>query len=209
MIYQLIQQACHIHQCLFLRHTLTHPFCNIQYYLVHQLHHGAILPTIITVVTRQCNNLCHHQSLALQLLLVCKPFMSSLQQATLVLAVGVYRNKYGKPAIPPDDICLLTEEWRQFTPVGSQIPQCHWSNTYYHLHAVFVPNGQHLIPKFKWQQSRRLQHNSKILTGRKSTRSLEFVLAFSYTLLCTLTVFNLVLYITHYFVYFEHILWHF
>ena len=34
----------------------------------------------------------------------------------------------------PDDICLQTEEWKQFTPAGSLLPQTHWSNTYYHLH---------------------------------------------------------------------------
>ena len=34
----------------------------------------------------------------------------------------------------PDDICLQTEEWRQFTPVGSLLLQTCWSNTYYHHH---------------------------------------------------------------------------
>ena len=39
---------------------------------------------------------------------------------------------------PPDDLCLQTEEWRQFTPAGSVMPQTRWSNTYYHLHVHCV-----------------------------------------------------------------------
>ena len=37
----------------------------------------------------------------------------------------------------PNDICLKTEEWRQFTPQGSAVPQSRWSNTY-HLHLQCV-----------------------------------------------------------------------
>ena len=33
------------------------------------------------------------------------------------------RNRYPKNPKPPDDICLQTEEWRQFTPAGSLLPQ--------------------------------------------------------------------------------------
>jgi len=39
-----------------------------------------------------------------------------------------------------------------FTPVGSQIHRCYWSNTYYHLHAnskwpTFNPQGQVIIER--------------------------------------------------------------
>ena len=43
-------------------------------------------------------------------------------------------NRYSKSPELPDDICLQTEEWRQFTPAGSLLSQTRWSNTYYHLH---------------------------------------------------------------------------
>ena len=43
------------------------------------------------------------------------------------------RNKYSKNPQPPDDICLQTEEWREFMPPGGVVPQTRWSNTYYHL----------------------------------------------------------------------------
>jgi len=72
------------------------------------------------------------------------PVIASMQTFYVKFIVGNIsicfgcRNKYRKPAIPPDDICLQTEEWRQFTPVGSQVPQCCWSNTYYHLQANCV-----------------------------------------------------------------------
>ena len=49
-----------------------------------------------------------------------------------------WRNRYTKNPKPPDDLCLQTEEWRQFTPPGSVVPQTHWSNTYYHLHVHCV-----------------------------------------------------------------------
>jgi len=41
------------------------------------------------------------------------------------------RNKYPKKAEPPDNICLQTEEWREFTPPGALAPQTRWSNSYY------------------------------------------------------------------------------
>lgn len=43
------------------------------------------------------------------------------------------RNKYSKKPEPPDNICLQTEEWREFTSHGALVPQKRWSNTYYHV----------------------------------------------------------------------------
>ena len=39
------------------------------------------------------------------------------------------QNKYPKKAEPPDNICLQTEEWREFTPPGALAPQTRLSNT--------------------------------------------------------------------------------
>ena len=59
------------------------------------------------------------------------------------------RNRYSKSPMPPDDICLQTEEWRQFTPAGSLVPQTRWSNTYYHVSVNCV---RHKWPMFDPQQ---------------------------------------------------------
>ena len=59
------------------------------------------------------------------------------------------RNRYSKSPVPPDDICLQTEEWRQFTPAGSLVPQTRWSNTYYHVSINCV---RHKWPMFDPQQ---------------------------------------------------------
>ena len=40
------------------------------------------------------------------------------------------RNRYPKKLAPPLDLCLQTEEWRQYTPAGALVPQVRWSNTY-------------------------------------------------------------------------------
>ena len=45
---------------------------------------------------------------------------------------------YSKSPKLPDDICLQTEEPRQFTPAGSLLSQIRWSNAYYHLHVNYV-----------------------------------------------------------------------
>ena len=52
------------------------------------------------------------------------------------------RNKYSKKPCPPDNLCLQTEEWREYTPQGghSAAPQTRsrWANTYYHLSVTCV-----------------------------------------------------------------------
>ena len=79
------------------------------------------------------------------------------------------RNRYSKNAKPPDDLCLQTEEWRQYTPTGSLLPQSHWANTYYHMHVncvrlrwkMFDPQTQVIVDDIK---DRLLcEHKEKIL----------------------------------------------
>ena len=43
------------------------------------------------------------------------------------------RNRYSKHPNPPDDLCIRHQEWREFTPPGSQVPQSRFGNTYYHF----------------------------------------------------------------------------
>ena len=51
-------------------------------------------------------------------------------------------NKYSKKPPPPINLCLQTEEWREYTPQGghSAVPQTRsrWANTYYHLNVTCV-----------------------------------------------------------------------
>lgn len=59
------------------------------------------------------------------------------------------RNKYPKKAEPPDNICLQTEEWREFTPPGALAPQTCWSNTYLRVRCVQL-NGLTLTLTLRW-----------------------------------------------------------
>lgn len=59
-------------------------------------------------------------------------------------------NKYPKKAEPPDNICLQTEEWREFTPPGALAPQTCWSNTYYLRVRCVQLNGLTLTLTLRW-----------------------------------------------------------
>ena len=48
------------------------------------------------------------------------------------------RNKYPKNPIPPDDLCIKHQEWREYTPTGSQTPQSRYGNAYYHFNPTCV-----------------------------------------------------------------------
>ena len=50
------------------------------------------------------------------------------------------RNKYNKNSVPPDDMCIRHQEWREYTPPGSQVPQGRFGNVYYHfnVHCVWL-----------------------------------------------------------------------
>ena len=48
------------------------------------------------------------------------------------------RNKYPKHPTPPDDLCIRHQEWREYIPTGSQVPQSRFGNTYYHFSTLCV-----------------------------------------------------------------------
>ena len=50
------------------------------------------------------------------------------------------RNKYNKNSVPPDDMCIRHQEWREYIPPGSQTPQGRFGNVYYHfnVHCVWL-----------------------------------------------------------------------
>ena len=78
------------------------------------------------------------------------PTSSQLQQPSTLGAFAVKfiegnisvcqgcRNKYPKNPLPPQDLCLQHQEWREFTPAGSVIPQYRWDNAYYHCSSQCV-----------------------------------------------------------------------
>ena len=43
------------------------------------------------------------------------------------------KNRYPKNPLPPNDICIRHQEWREFIPTGSQVPQSRFGNAYYHF----------------------------------------------------------------------------
>ena len=50
------------------------------------------------------------------------------------------RNKYPKKSDPPDDLCIKHQEWREYTPPSSRVPQGRYANVYYHFnpHCVWL-----------------------------------------------------------------------
>ena len=48
------------------------------------------------------------------------------------------RNKYPKHPNPPDDLCIKHQEWREYTPSGSQTLQSRFGNAYYHFNPACV-----------------------------------------------------------------------
>ena len=69
----------------------------------------------------------------LPLLIVCKSFFIKFTVGNINVCYGC-QNRYSKSPKPPDDTCLQTEVWKQFTPAGRLLPQTRWSDTYYYLH---------------------------------------------------------------------------
>ena len=65
------------------------------------------------------------------------------------------RNKYPKHPSPPEDLCIKHQEWREYTPTGSQTPQCRFGNVYYYFSArcvqlrcpEFIPNYLEIPPE--------------------------------------------------------------
>ena len=42
------------------------------------------------------------------------------------------RQRFIKPPLPPNDLCVRHQEWQEFTPVGGSCPQHRYGNVYYH-----------------------------------------------------------------------------
>ena len=42
------------------------------------------------------------------------------------------RQRFVKPPLPPDDLCVRHQEWQEFTPVGGSCLQHRYGNVYYH-----------------------------------------------------------------------------
>ncbi len=64
------------------------------------------------------------------------------------------RNKYSKNATAPEDMCIKHQEWREYTPQGTRVPQSRYGNAYYHFdpHCIwlrcnwFVPSHLEIPP---------------------------------------------------------------
>ena len=84
------------------------------------------------------------------------------------------RNKYPKHPNPPDDLCIKHQEWREYTPSGSQTPQSRFGNAYYHFNPTcvwirfpdFVPMYMEVPPEICEQleapHKERLQHDFQV-----------------------------------------------
>lgn len=79
------------------------------------------------------------------------------------------QNKYPKHPIPPDDLCIKHQEWREYISPGSQTSHSRFGNVYYHFKPpcvwlrcpYFVPNDLEVPPEVGSQldasHKRRLQ----------------------------------------------------
>ena len=55
--------------------------------------------------------------------------------------IGVYRGcrqKYVKPPVPPNDLCVRQQEWQELTPAGGSFPQRRFGNVYYHCNLACI-----------------------------------------------------------------------
>ena len=59
------------------------------------------------------------------------PFCLCFVKGNISVCIGC-KNRYEKNLQPPNDLCIKHQEWREFTPVGSETPQSKFSNVYYH-----------------------------------------------------------------------------
>ena len=73
------------------------------------------------------------------------PFTLCFIKGNISTCFGCH-NKYTNKQ-PPNDLCIRHQEWRQYTPQGSDLPQAKFTNAYYHCkpecvwlrHPDFVP----------------------------------------------------------------------
>ena len=79
-----------------------------------------------------------------------EPFLLCFISGNISVCYGC-RQKYPKPCVPPNDLCVQHKEWREFFPPGSGTAQARFGNVYYHCN---VPCIQARCPFFS---SRLLQ----------------------------------------------------
>jgi len=58
------------------------------------------------------------------------PYTLSFIKGNISMCIGCH-NRYTNKQ-PPNDLCIKHQEWRQFTPQGTDSPQSKFSNVYYH-----------------------------------------------------------------------------
>ena len=65
------------------------------------------------------------------------PFSLCFIRGNISVCIGC-QNRYPKTKQPPDDLCIKHQEWRQFTPHGTDVTQNKFSNVYYHCKPQYV-----------------------------------------------------------------------
>ena len=65
------------------------------------------------------------------------PFCLCYIKGNISVYIGC-KNRYKRSPQPPNDLCIKHQEWREFTPVGSETPQSKFSNVYYHCKSQCV-----------------------------------------------------------------------
>lgn len=82
------------------------------------------------------------------------------------------RNKYSKNAAAPDDMCIKHQEWREYTPPGSQVAQSRYGNVYYHFNpqcvwlqcSWFIPSQLHLTSFLNLAWATSLSYKSFLIS---------------------------------------------
>ena len=48
------------------------------------------------------------------------------------------RQRFIKPPVPPNNLCVRHQEWQEFTPAGASVPQRRFGNVYYHCNVACI-----------------------------------------------------------------------
>ena len=48
------------------------------------------------------------------------------------------RQRFIKPPVPPNNLCVRHQEWQEFTPAGTSVPQRRFGNVYYHCNVACI-----------------------------------------------------------------------
>ena len=65
------------------------------------------------------------------------PFTLGFIRGNISVCIGC-KNRYEKNAQPPNDLCIKHQEWREFTPVGSETTQSKFCSVCYHCNVECV-----------------------------------------------------------------------